>query len=846
MKKAFKTSLVLICLFFVVIISIPTLENFSSEKNMNMLRNSTPLGYSIHIDGNWSATEATYDWCTGAGTSGNPYVIQYIEIDANGKYGILIGNTTDYFRIENGIIYDAGTLAANSSIVLDNVDNGHLISNDLSDNAYCGIQMNDCNDFVVEHNTLVDNGNRGMNIMYCTNIEVKHNTITGNGQYGINLYYSDFCEFWNNSFSGVGGQNYGIYNYHSDDNIIRDNFFANHGSWGIYGVVDQRTNISNNDLNNNINGIFGLISQNGDITYNNITGSTGSGIFFSACDNMWVEGNRLIGNRYGFNLGINCDFNTLTKNVFQDSTEYGVRLPFDSDYNNTHHSFYKNSFISNVIHAMDNGVDTTWNNSEFGNYWDSYSGVDADLDGIADSPYTIDANITDFKPLMVANFSLLDDNDGDTLSDYVEINGSLNPFNEEPTDPYNPDSDGDGLTDGEEYSGIANGYDGSPTDPNEYDMDGDGYSDGEEVSGSANTYDSSPTNPKKKDSDGDTIDDNDEISLGFNPNDEWEYPKPDLIILSNYSLDGEVISFTIKNVGVWRASGVIVIVSISSESLTMYDNSLSGFDLDVNETKEIRILKAEYRSDLTEGENYFISIFVDPLNLVNETDEGNNSEESILYNHNLSAAGLTSFQLGLIIAGSVIAIAAAAVFTFLLVKQTKQKKEFRPIQLMVLEKYGSNLLFTHKFLKENISVAEKKDKDLQKDGETEKLLDIGDELSEKKSKQSNIKKGEQKTDIDEILAAGAFSGIQSLLKSILRTEKGINEISHGEYTIYFNYGEKTICVMITYGKFHRVLSSLKLFSTVFEEDFQNEIAEFDGRVDVFSRAFLIVQKFFPK
>jgi hypothetical protein len=86
--------------------------------------------------------------------------------------------------------------------------------------------------------------------------------------------------------------------------------------------------------------------------------------------------------------------------------------------------------------------------------------------------------------------------------------------------------------------------------------------------------------------------------------------------------------------------------------------------------------------------------------------------------------------------------------------------------------------------------------------------------------------------------------VLSLLKSILQTEKGINEISQGEYTIYFNYGEKIICVMISYGKFHRVLSTLKLFSTSFEEEFDNEIAEFDGRVDVFSRAYQIVEKYF--
>ena len=109
---------------------------FENEYNLTELKTSAPLGYSIHIDGNWTDTEGNYSWCTGAGTSGNPYIIQNIEIDANGGYGILIGNTTEYFRIENVVIYDSGTPVANSSMVFDNVDNGYLLWNDLSDGSY--------------------------------------------------------------------------------------------------------------------------------------------------------------------------------------------------------------------------------------------------------------------------------------------------------------------------------------------------------------------------------------------------------------------------------------------------------------------------------------------------------------------------------------------------------------------------------------------------------------------------------------------------------------------------------------------------------------------------------------
>jgi hypothetical protein len=41
-----------------------------------------------------------------------------------------------------------------------------------------------------------------------------------------------------------------------------------------------------------------------------------------------------------------------------------------------------------------------WDNALEGNYWDKYTGVDTNLDGIGDTPQTIDANNTDNYPLM--------------------------------------------------------------------------------------------------------------------------------------------------------------------------------------------------------------------------------------------------------------------------------------------------------------------------------------------------------------------------------------------------------------------------------------------------------------
>jgi len=74
--------------------------------------------------------------------------------------------------------------------------------------------------------------------------------------------------------------------------------------------------------------------------------------------------------------------NTLTGNWLQENT-YGVYLSFSSL-----NTVYHNNFIQNTIQAFAN-ADNTWDWQQEGNYWSDYTGVDADDDGIGDTPYPI-------------------------------------------------------------------------------------------------------------------------------------------------------------------------------------------------------------------------------------------------------------------------------------------------------------------------------------------------------------------------------------------------------------------------------------------------------------------------
>ena len=69
-------------------------------------------------------------------------------------------------------------------------------------------------------------------------------------------------------------------------------------------------------------------------------------------------------------------------------------------------------FINNLFQAYDDMDDNSWNDTypSGGNYWSDYEGLDLNStpsqdvppsDGIGDTPYNIDADSTDYYPLMI-------------------------------------------------------------------------------------------------------------------------------------------------------------------------------------------------------------------------------------------------------------------------------------------------------------------------------------------------------------------------------------------------------------------------------------------------------------
>jgi len=71
-------------------------------------------------------------------------------------------------------------------------------------------------------------------------------------------------------------------------------------------------------------------------------------------------------------------------------------------YLSSNNTFYHNDFIDNAYHVDSERSTNVWDNGypSGGNYWSNYTGVDANSDGIGDTPYIINVNNRDRYPLM--------------------------------------------------------------------------------------------------------------------------------------------------------------------------------------------------------------------------------------------------------------------------------------------------------------------------------------------------------------------------------------------------------------------------------------------------------------
>jgi parallel beta-helix repeat protein len=241
-------------------------------------------------------------------------------------------------------------------------------------------------------NFTIQNGGKGLSgngifIDHSSGNNISHNTIA-NSTDGIYLFYSTRNTLFNNTASD---NKYGIILRSSSDNRIYGNT-APDNKYGIALYSSSNNEVhGNNAYRNKFNAIYLNSSNNNLISGNNISNNN-EGIRLDFSNNSVISGNIISNNDYGIRLSSSSNNlvsgNTITNNY------YGVYLQSSSNTN----TIYHNNF-NNTDQVWSDSLNI-WNDANEGNYWSDYTGQDKNGDGIGDTPYVINVENQDNKPLM--------------------------------------------------------------------------------------------------------------------------------------------------------------------------------------------------------------------------------------------------------------------------------------------------------------------------------------------------------------------------------------------------------------------------------------------------------------
>ena len=346
LKKPILISFIILCLLFTLLL---TGHKISAKANPNIIH--VPTDYPTIQDAINHATSGDTIFVHKETYYENVVINKSISLIGEDRNLTIIdgGGTENVIHLESGDVYISGFTIQNGGKGL--YDSGIFIDH-ASDNNN------------ISHNTIANSSN-GICLSYSLRSTIFDNTVS-NCKYGISLYSSNNNEIYGNN---ALDNKYGIAFYSSDNNKIHDNNASLNMINGIYLHLSGNNEISSNIAS--LNGYEGirLDSSGNNVISDNIASNNDYGIRLSSSSNNLVSGN------------------TATNNY------YGIYLDSSSDNNIYHNNF------NNTDQVWSDSLNI-WNDANEGNYWSDYTGQDKNGDGIGDTPYVINVENQDNKPLM--------------------------------------------------------------------------------------------------------------------------------------------------------------------------------------------------------------------------------------------------------------------------------------------------------------------------------------------------------------------------------------------------------------------------------------------------------------
>ena len=297
---------------------------------------------------NWAWAETQPWFGGGAGTSGDPYILENFNIDGdNAGSCILVNNSNKHFIVRDCRLYNSGGMFFTGAIILLNVTNSQILDNNASSNEGVGIFLINC-----DYNTISGNianlNDFGLLLLGSNHSFISENIFNNNSVGGAIIADSHH----NNIIGNTMNNNWnGTYVLNSDNNIISGNTWENN-AWGItlsssnLNIISENTatqnfmihifliNSNNNTLYKNVDKLstYGISLRNShfnEILECEVYNIFNKGIYLTGSNENIISQNIVMYNFWGLFAQFS-DGNTFSNNIFNNNTELGIEVDFSA------------------------------------------------------------------------------------------------------------------------------------------------------------------------------------------------------------------------------------------------------------------------------------------------------------------------------------------------------------------------------------------------------------------------------------------------------------------------------------------------------------------------------------